>query len=205
MIWHIMALVHQVHSSLERCEGISDIAPYLAWKRDLDDLLSPERLRGQLGAAEFLFSKTAPMCGMLAICADQVRKAEARPVDPEFLSELNIAVSELFRRVEVATSIDEASRRALLRLIQALSRAIDDYRVFGSEGLRSAAEAMLGGFVLQRQGVEAVVKNSPEDQSLFKKVLSGVAKLFEQVKPAAEAANSTLEVWEKLSQISGPS
>lgn len=203
-VWHVMTISQQVKSCMERSDTVADIRPYVRWHKDISQVCSPPYVHNQVGQVEVFFSNDSATRDSLAICADQLKTLEAKQSDADFLNDLDEALGELFASVEMASELDAPSRRTLLRLIQCVRTAIAQYRIFGSEGLRSAAEAMFGGFVIQSPNLTKMAEVSPESRSRIKRVMSTIGKLFEKVKPAAESANAALEVWEKISQLQGP-
>lgn len=203
-VWHVMSISHQVMGCMERSDTVTNIRPYVRWHRDISQVCSPPYIHSQVGEVATFFSNDSATRDSLAICADQLKTLESKQPDADFLNDLDEALGELFASVEATSDLDAPSRRTLLRLIQCVRTAIAQYRIFGSEGLRSAAEAMFGGFAVQHPNLTKVAEASPENLSRVRRVMSAVGKLFEKVKPAAESANAALEVWEKISQLTGP-
>jgi len=82
----------------------------------------------------------------LAFCADKLAEfASEVPIEPDELNGLQADVDSLFERVE-RSSLDPLLKEIVLDFLEAIRRAVVEYRLRGARALREVLEATIGAF-----------------------------------------------------------
>ncbi|UCE58975.1 MAG: hypothetical protein JSU63_16220 [Phycisphaerales bacterium] len=143
---HVLALPSQIERGLAQIPGIEK-ERYLNWVPKVKQSFSNLNL-AQNWAAFINPIDDAVMDG-LGTCSDQLRRVQTSPtVEENQLEEILESAKALFDEV-MASTIDQPVRQYLLKHLEAVTRAVEEYQIQGAEVLRAAVHELIGSIVAQ--------------------------------------------------------
>lgn len=129
-------LTEEVERDIQAVVPEADYPLYLRWRNDLRGVLRSKSLETRWSEQLKLFDQTD--LTSIQFCAAKLAEGETEIVIPaDELKEFKSEIDELFDRV-VESSLDPELRRAILESLEAIRRAIADYRIRGAAGIREA-------------------------------------------------------------------
>lgn len=166
-------LVIDVEVQLRSIEGL-EIELYLEPFPRIRSVIKPSMLNsGQLGSPMKLISSSD--ITVLKFCATELSKHYAEPVvDEQLLLELRSQIDSLFDEVR-ASSLPKELKEFLLKHLETVRRAIQEYRIRGVERLKEALEQLAGSVMVN----ENLLKASKESEAVtkFSRIFYGLVSI----------------------------
>lgn len=164
-VYHYLVLMQDELQETRRClECIPNLNRelYLKWFPAIEKVLAPASISGnwQQDSRQI----TDAMLVSLAHCADKLAELHTEePLENEELDALKRDTEALFKKVSEG-SLDPQLRNVILDLLEAIRRAIVEYRIRGARALEDALRQTLGAIVINYPAFRA----SAEDVELKK-------------------------------------
>lgn len=181
---HVSDVWHSVLGLSDELDLTQQMAGLLAVLDEVIELLrssrvSPTHFSAQLyrvaqALSPILFGRSASelgnhlddsSLGALGLCASVLDgRSEESLIDADDLSGLKSDVDELLQKL-VDTDIDQTLTEVIIVFLHRILRAISDYHIYGSAGLRRALETAVGTMVMQEDLFQPL-----KESSIFKDI-----------------------------------